>query len=97
MILDHFDRDCFFYSTSAMHKPDFVQAINSGFHSGGMFCTLSDSDLGKYLLGKVMAFMQQQEPRIIQAVSCLGQQDGSSPYFILSPEVQKSHVCTTII
>ena len=72
MILDHFDRDCFFYSTSAMHKTDFVQAINSGFHSEGMFCTLSDSDLGNYLLGKVMVFMQQQEPRIrASQINCL--------------------------
>lgn len=71
-----------------MHKNDFVHAINSGFHSGGMFCTLSDGDMGNYLLKKVMEFMGQPEPRTLKAVNCLGQQDGTPPVFILSPEVR---------
>ena len=70
-----------------MHKNEFVQAINSGFRSGGMFCTLSDGELGNYLLGKVMEFMGEREPRTLQAVGNVGQQDVSPPVFVLSPEV----------
>lgn len=75
-----------------MHKTDFVQAINSGFGSGGMFCTLSDGDLGTYLLTKVMKFMELVEPRMLQAVGNVGQQDVNPPVFILSPEVRVTRV-----
>ena len=83
-------RDCYFCASSAMHKTEFVQAINSGFGSGGMFCTLSDGDLGNYLLKKVMKFMKQEDPRKLQAVGNVGQQDINPPIFILSPEVRRS-------
>lgn len=72
-----------------MHKNEFVQAINAGFSSGGMFCTLSDVDLGNYLLEKVMDFMKEPHPRTLKAVSNVGQQDTSPPIFVLSPEVIK--------
>lgn len=52
-----------------------------------MFCTLSDGDLGNYLLVKVMKFMEQDQPRVLQAVGNIGQQDTHPPVFILSPEV----------
>jgi len=80
-------RDCFFCASSAMHKNEFVQAINSGFHSGGMFCTLSDTDLGNYLLEKVMEFMGTDQPRTLQAVENVGQQAVDPPVFALSPQV----------
>ena len=70
-----------------MHKNEFVQEINSVFSSGGMFCTLSDVDLGNYLLEKVMEFMQEPQPRTLQAVCNVGQQDVSPPVIVLSPEV----------
>jgi hypothetical protein len=70
-----------------MHKNEFVQAINSGFQSGGMFCTLTDVDLGNYLLGKVMEFMGEENPRTLQAVMNVGQQDISPPIFIISAEL----------
>ena len=56
-----FGRDCFFCVSSTMHKNEFVQSINLGFKSGGMFCTLSDGDLGNYLLNKVMDFMGEED------------------------------------
>lgn len=70
-----------------MKKSDFIQAINSGFNSGGMFCYLSDSELGSYLLKKVMTFMDQKEKRILKAVKNIGQQDTTPPVFIFSSEV----------
>ena len=70
-----------------MRKNDFVQAINTGFQSGGMFCTLSDSDLGTYLLKKVMEFMDKDNRRVLRAVQNLGQQDTNPPVYILSQEV----------
>lgn len=72
-----------------MHKNEFVQAINAGFSSGGMFCTLSDVELGNYLLEKVMDFMKDSDPRTLQAVCNVGQQDGNPPVFVLSPEVSQ--------
>ena len=54
-----------------------------------MFCTLSDVDLGNYLLEKVMDFMNEPNPRTLKAVSNVGQQETSPPIFILSPEVIK--------
>ncbi len=83
----HICRDCFFCASSAMHKNDFVQAINTGFSSGGMFCTLSDVDLGNYLLEKVMDFMKEDQPRTLQAVCNVGQQETTPPIYVLSPEV----------
>lgn len=54
----HFtSRDCY-CASSAMKKNEFIQVINVGFNSGGMFCTLSDSELGHHLLEKVMDFMK---------------------------------------
>ena len=70
-----------------MHKNEFVQAINSGFRSGGMFCTLTDTDLGNYLLEKVMEFMGTDQPRTLQAVENVGQQAVDPPVFALSPQV----------
>lgn len=70
-----------------MKKNEFVQAINTGFNSGGMFCTLSDSELGNYLLGKVMDFMKNGEIQTLKAVRNIGQQDTNPPVFVLSPEV----------
>ena len=74
-----------------MHKSEFIQTINSAFHSGGMFCTLSDSDLGNYLLGKVMEFMGEPQPRKLTAVTNIGRQDTIPPVYVLS-----SHVCNLI-
>lgn len=86
-------RDCYFCASSAMKKTEFIQAINTGFNSGGMFCTLSDSELGHYLLGKVMDFMKEPDKRILRAVSNIGQQDTNPPVFVLSPEVgQRNHL-----
>lgn len=51
------NRDCFFSASNAMHKNEFIQAINGSFGFGGMFYTLTD--LGNYLLKKVMTFMGQ--------------------------------------
>ena len=70
-----------------MHKTDFIQAINLSFGSGGMFCTLSDVELGNYLLNKVMEFMNTSDPRILTAVENIGQQDGDPPVFVLSTQV----------
>lgn len=70
-----------------MKRNEFVQAINTGFNSGGMFCTLSDADLGNYLLAKVMAFMKSANRRTLKAVRNIGQQDTNPPVFVLSPEV----------
>ena len=70
-----------------MHKNEFVQAINTGFSCGGMFCTLLDVDLGNYLLEKVMEFMKNRRPRTLQAVCKVGQQDTTPPIYALSPEV----------
>lgn len=70
-----------------MHKNEFVQAINSGFNCGGMFCTLSDVDLGNYLLKKVMEFMSENEPHTLIAVRNVGQQEFKPPVFVISPEV----------
>ena len=80
-------RDCFFHATDAMRKNDFIHMINSGFGSGGMFSTLSDADLGNYLLGKVMQFMSGGQARTLSAVQNVGQQDGDPPIFLLSSEV----------
>ena len=80
-------RDCFFSAISAMHKSEFIQTINMAFKSGGMFCTLSDCELGNYLLGKVMEFMKEDEPRKLTAVGNIGLQDTVSPVYVLSPEV----------
>ena len=71
-----------------MHKNDFMQAINIGFGSGGMFCTLTDVDLGNYLLGKVMEFMAGGQARTLSAVQNVGQQDCDPPIFLLSSEVK---------
>lgn len=70
-----------------MTKREFVQTINTGFNSGGMFCTLSDADLGNYLLGKVLEFMKEDGRRTLKAVPYVGQQDTTPPVFVLSPEV----------
>ena len=80
-------RDCFYRAMDSMHKSDFIQAINRSFGSGGMFCTLSDVELGNYLLHKVMEFMKTNQPRILTAVENVGQQDVDPPVFLLSPEV----------
>ncbi len=61
--------------------------FNTGFCSGGMFCTLSDVDFGKYLLQKVMDFMKQHQPRTLRAVGNVGQQESTPPIYVLSPEV----------
>ena len=76
-----------------MHKSEFIQTINAAFHAGGMFCTLSDGELGNYLLGKVMNFMKGDSPRTLVAVENIGQQDVNNPVFILSPEVCFTHIC----
>ena len=52
-----------------------------------MFCTLSDVELGNYLLQKVMEFMNTSQPRILAAVENVGQQDVDPPVFLLSTEV----------
>ena len=70
-----------------MHKSEFIQAINAAFHAGGMFCTLSDGELGNYLLGKVMNFMRGACPRKLVAVENIGQQDVNNPIFVLPSEV----------
>lgn len=85
-------RDCFFRATDSMHKNDFMLAINSGFGSGGMFCTLSDVDLGNYLLGKVMEFMADPHVRVLSAVQNVGQQDSDPPIFLLASEVCYNYV-----
>ena len=81
------NRDCFFSASNAMHKNEFIHAINGSFGSGGMFCTLTDSELGTYLLKKVMSFMRQDRPHTLRAVRHIGQQECSPPIFVLSPEV----------
>ena len=52
-----------------------------------MFCTLSDCELGNYLLAKVMEFMKEEEPRKLAAVANIGFQDTISPVYVLSPDV----------
>lgn len=79
-----------------MHKNEFVNEINSGFNLGGMFCTLSDVDLGNYLLGKVMEFMGEPNPRTLKAVMNVGQQDTTPPIFVLSAEVYINYVTNYI-
>jgi hypothetical protein len=37
-----------------------------------MFCTLSDVDLGNYLLAKVMELMKEDEPHTVQAMGNVG-------------------------
>lgn len=64
-------------------------AINQSFGSGGMFCTLSDVELGNYLLKKVMEFMSAPNPRILTAVENVGQQDTNPPVFAITPEVNE--------
>lgn len=85
----HAHRDCFFKASDAMHKTEFISAINTSFGSGGMFCTLSDVDLGNYLLDKVNTFMNpSNNPRILSAVENIGlQSDKEPPVYVLSPEV----------
>lgn len=80
-----------------MHKNEFVQAINSGFNCGGMFCTLSDVDLGNYLLKKVMEFMSASNPHTLKAVRNIGQQTTNPPVFVLSPEVYVAIIVGLII
>ena len=70
-----------------MHKSEFIQTINLAFNSGGMFCTLSDTELGNYLLAKVMEFMAEPTPRILQAVKNIGLQDTIPPVYVLSSDV----------
>ena len=72
-----------------MHMSEFIHAINGAFGSGGMFCTLTDIELGNYLLKKVMNFMGQDRPHTLRAVRHIGQQEGSPPIFVLSPEVSR--------
>lgn len=87
------NRDCFFSASSSMHKNEFIHAINASFGSGGMFCTLTDIELGNYLLKKVMSFMGQDRPRTLTAVRHIGQQECSPPIFVLSPEVRTTTMC----
>jgi len=54
-----------------------------------MFCTLTDIKLGNYLLKKVMNFMGQDRPHTLRAIRHIGQQEGSPPIFVLSPEVSR--------
>ena len=69
ILYNQFYRDCFFCASSAMHRNEFVQAINSVFLREECFVyTLLDVDLGNYLLEKVMEFMQEPQPRTLQAV-----------------------------
>ena len=70
-----------------MHRIDFMLAINESFGRGGMFCTLSDVELGNHLLLKVKDFMNSKSPRVLKAVQNVGQQDVHPPIFLLSPEV----------
>ena len=72
-----------------MHKNEFVSAINTGFNCGGMFCTLTDVDLGNFLLKKVMEFMGENEPQTLIAVRNVGQQQElTPPVYVFSPEVR---------
>ena len=52
-----------------------------------MFCTLSDGELGNYLLGKVMEIMKEEEPQKLTAVGNIGLQDAVSPVYVLSTDV----------
>ncbi len=70
-----------------MHKNDFMSTINKGFGSGGMFCTLTDVDLGNYLLEKVTTFMSSPSYRILTAVANVGQQNVNPPVYLLSQDV----------
>ena len=79
-----------FSATSAMHKTEFIQTINSAFNSGGILCTLSDSDLGNYLLGKVMDLMRKNQPRKLTAVKNIKLQDTTPPVYVLSSDVYHS-------
>lgn len=71
-----------------MHKNEFVQAINSGFSSGGMFCILSDGELGNFLFGKVMEFMKDENPKTLQAVANIGLQKINLPIYVFSSKVK---------
>ena len=54
-----------------MHKNDFIQAVNRSFGSGGMFCTLTDVELGNYLLQKVKSKCTPVGHRLLTSVfSC---------------------------
>ena len=64
-----------------------MATINSNFGSGGLLCTLSDAELGQFILRKVMDFMTQPGHRVLQAVETIGQQDVHPPVFVLSAEV----------
>ena len=70
-----------------MHKTEFIQTINIAFKSGGMFSTLLDGELENNLLGKVMEFMKEEEPRKLTAVGNIGLQDAVSPVYVLSTDV----------
>ena len=80
-------RDYFYHAKDVMRKTDFIMAINQYFGSGGMFCTLSDIELGNYLLKKVLEFMKAPKPRVLTAVETVGQQDVDPPVFLLPAEV----------
>ena len=75
-----------------MHISEFIQTINAAFHARGMFCTLSDGELGNYLLEKVMNFMKGDSPHTLLAVKNIGQQDVNNLVFILSLQVCVTHV-----
>ena len=65
-----------------------MKYLNSAFGSGGMFCTLSDSDLNDYVMHKAT---DTEGLRILQAVVTIGYQesDHGPPIYVLSPEVGK--------
>ena len=78
-----------------MHKNDFMSTINKDFGSGGMFCTLTDVDLGNYLLEKVTTFMSSPSYRVLMAVANVGQQKVNPPIYLLSQDV--SYNATIIV
>ena len=67
-----------------MHKNDFMSTINKGYGFGGMFCKLTDVDLGNYLLEKVTTFMSSPSYRILTAVANVGQQNVNPSVYLLS-------------
>ena len=64
-----------------------MAAINSSFGSGGMVCTLSDVDLGIYVIKKVTEFMTEPSHRVLTSVGNVGQQECDPPIWVLRAEV----------
>uniref|UniRef100_A0A1X7VJI6 Uncharacterized protein n=1 Tax=Amphimedon queenslandica TaxID=400682 RepID=A0A1X7VJI6_AMPQE len=79
-------KDCFF-SVSTVNKGEFMASINSSFGSGGMICTLSDLDLGNFVIQKVTEFMMRPNCTILASVSNIGGLNSDPPVWILNSDL----------